>query len=133
MPKSAENPYKSRIFEDTKGIVTRGFSRPPRYDRFDNPPYMKLLSQISSDYSIFLEIFLEMRFCDVSEVPEKSVFTRLFDLFATDMLANFQDRLVMTASLHSPYGEITLRMATVHFSMSATKSLYHTSAALSRF
>ena len=40
-----------------------------------------------------------MRFCDVSEVPEKSVFTRLFDHFATDMLANFQDRLVMTASI----------------------------------
>ena len=40
-----------------------------------------------------------MRFCDVSEVPEKSVFTRLFCLFATVMLANFQDRLVMTASI----------------------------------
>ena len=40
-----------------------------------------------------------MRFCDVSEVPEKPVFTRLFDLFATDMLANFQDRLVMTTSI----------------------------------
>ena len=40
-----------------------------------------------------------MRFCDVSEVPEKSVFTRLFCVFATDMLANFQDRLVMTASI----------------------------------
>ena len=44
-------------------------------------------------------MFLEMRFCDVSEVPEKSVFTRLFDLFATSMLANFQDRLVMTTSI----------------------------------
>ena len=32
-------------------------------------------------------------------VPEKSVFTRLFRVFATDMLANFQDRLVMTASI----------------------------------
>ena len=32
-------------------------------------------------------------------VPEKSVFTRLFCVFATDMLANFQDRLVMTASI----------------------------------
>ena len=32
-------------------------------------------------------------------VPEKSVFTRLFFVFATDMLANFQDRLVMTASI----------------------------------
>ena len=37
-------------------------------------------------------MFLEMRFCDVSEVPEKSVFTRLFDLFASAMLANFQAR-----------------------------------------
>ena len=40
-----------------------------------------------------------MRFYDVSEVPEKSVFTRLFDLFASAALANFQDRLVMTASI----------------------------------
>ena len=32
-------------------------------------------------------------------VPKKSVFTRLFDLFATVMLANFQDRLVMTTSI----------------------------------
>ena len=40
-----------------------------------------------------------MRFCDVSEVPEKSVFTRLFEIFASAMLANFQDRLVMTASI----------------------------------
>ena len=32
-------------------------------------------------------------------VPEKSMFTRLFCVFATAMLANFQDRLVMTASI----------------------------------
>ena len=32
-------------------------------------------------------------------VPEKSVFTRLFSVFATCVLANFQDRLVMTASI----------------------------------
>ncbi len=32
-------------------------------------------------------------------VPEKSVFTRLFCVFATAMLANFQDRLVMTTSI----------------------------------
>ena len=32
-------------------------------------------------------------------VPKKSVFTRLFCVFATVMLANFQDRLVMTASI----------------------------------
>ena len=40
-----------------------------------------------------------MRFCDVSEVPEKSMFTRLFCVFASALLANFQDRLVMTASI----------------------------------
>ena len=38
-------------------------------------------------------------------VPEKSVFTRTFDLFVSAMLANFQDRLVMTTSitLHDAY------------------------------
>jgi len=40
-----------------------------------------------------------MRFYDAFGVPEKSVFTRLFDLFASASLANFQDRLVMTASI----------------------------------
>ncbi len=50
-------------------------------------------------YSIFLEIFLEMLFSAAFGVPEKSVFTRLFCVFATDMLANFQDRLVMTTSI----------------------------------
>ena len=56
-------------------------------------------------YSIFLEIFLEMLFSVAFGVPEKSVFTRLFCVFATDMLANFQDRglgdakAVMTASI----------------------------------
>ena len=50
-------------------------------------------------YSIFLEIFLEMLFLIAFGVPKKSVFTRLFDLFASASLANFQDRLVMTASI----------------------------------
>jgi len=50
-------------------------------------------------YSIFLEIFLEMLFLIAFGVPEKSAFTRLFCIFATAMLANFQDRLVMTASI----------------------------------
>jgi len=47
----------------------------------------------------FLEIFLEMLFSIAFGVPEKSVFTRLFCVFATCVLANFQDRLVMTASI----------------------------------
>ena len=75
------------------------FSRPPRYDRFDNPPYMNCRQADFIGYSIFLEIFLEMLFSVAFGVPEKSVFTRLFELFATVMLANFQDRLVMTASI----------------------------------
>ena len=49
-----------------------------------------------------------MRFLVAFGVPEKSVFTRLFCVFASALLANFQDRLVMTAS-------ITLRIkATPH-------------------
>jgi len=44
-------------------------------------------------------IFLEMRFLIAFGVPEKSVFTRLFRVFATCVLANFQDRLVMTTSI----------------------------------
>ena len=75
------------------------FSRPPRYDRFDNPPYMNCRVADFIGYSIFLEIFLEMRFLVAFGVPEKSVFTRLFCVFATAMLANFQDRLVVTASI----------------------------------
>ena len=58
--------------------VPKRFSRPPRYDHFDIPPYMKLLSQKSSDYSIFLEIFLEMLFSVAFGVPEKAVLTRVF-------------------------------------------------------
>ena len=49
-----------------------------------------------------------MRFCAAVGVPEKSVFTRLFKVFATAVLANFQDRLVMTAS-------ISLRILPVDF------------------
>ena len=108
--KSAENPYNTRIFEDTKGIVTRGFSRPPRYDHFDIPPYMNCRQADIIGYSIFLEIFLEMLFSVAFGVPEKPVFTRLFDLFATDMLANFQDRLVMTTSWFIGEADISLRI-----------------------
>jgi hypothetical protein len=61
-------------------------------------------------YSIFLEIFLEMRFLIAFGVPEKSVFTRLFCVFASALLANFQDRLVMTASWLIGVADITLRM-----------------------
>ena len=50
-------------------------------------------------YSIVLEILLEMRFCAVFGVPKKSVVTRLFKVFATAVVANFQDRLVMTTSI----------------------------------
>ena len=93
-------PFWRREWDSNpRGREPKRFSRPPRYDHFDIPPYMNCRSADFIGYSIFLEIFLEMRFCDVSEVPEKSVFTRLFCVFATSMLANFQDRLVMTASI----------------------------------
>ena len=40
-----------------------------------------------------------MRFCATVGVPKKSGVARLFKVFATAVLANFQDRLVMTASI----------------------------------
>ena len=40
-----------------------------------------------------------MRFCAAVGVPKKSGVARLFKVFATAVLANFQDRLVMTASI----------------------------------
>ena len=40
-----------------------------------------------------------MRFGADLGVPKKSGVARLFKVFATDMLANFQDRLVVTASI----------------------------------
>ena len=104
-----EKPRKRSVFKafwwrrerdsNPCGRVPKRFSRPPRYDHFDIPPYMNCRQADFIRYSIFLEMFLEMRFYDVWEMPEKSMFTRLFDLFATAMLANFQDRLVMTASI----------------------------------
>ena len=50
-------------------------------------------------YLIVLEILLEMRFYAAFGVPKKSGVARLFPIFASASLANFQDRLVMTASI----------------------------------
>ena len=63
-------------------------------------------------YSIFLEIFLEMLFSVAFGVPEKSVFTRLFDLFATDALANFQG------------ASITFRILLKYYTTNRSKSQY---------
>ena len=60
-------------------------------------------------YLIVLEILLEMRFYVVIGVPKKSGVTRLFPIFASARIANFQDRLVMTASEHSVPAEIIVR------------------------
>ena len=40
-------------FEPPWAFTPKLFSRQPRYDRFDMPPYMKLLSQKSSDIQFF--------------------------------------------------------------------------------
>ena len=53
-----------------------------------------------------------MRFCAAFGVPKKSGVARLFKVFATAVLTNFQDRLVMTASISlrvffSPIASIT--------------------------
>ena len=61
-----------------------------------------------------------MRFYDVSEVPEKSVFTRLFCIFATAMLANFQDHLVMTASITLRVLKLTAKSVNTKYSIVKT-------------
>jgi hypothetical protein len=66
-------------------------------------------------YSIFLEIFLEMRFLIAFGVPEKSVFTRLFSVFATDMLANFQGTIPCTHCKSSAQRQQGLVPALVYF------------------
>ena len=50
-------------------------------------------------YSIVLEILLEMRFYAAFGVLNKSGVTRLFPIFASVPIANFQDRLVMIDSV----------------------------------
>ena len=70
-------------------------------------------------YSIVLEILLEMRFCATVGVPKKSGVARLFTVFATAVLANFQDRLVMTAS-------ITLRRLPAHIRSRPGNKDYYT-------
>ena len=81
------------------GVAPKRFSRPPRYDRFDTSPYMNCRMADFIGYSIVLEILLEMRFRAACGVPKKSGVTRLFKVFASAWIANFQDRLVMTASI----------------------------------
>ena len=41
-------PYITRIFEGTEWIALRGFSRPPRYDHFDNPPCIQFYQKSQS-------------------------------------------------------------------------------------
>jgi hypothetical protein len=53
-------------------------------------------------YSIFLEMLFSVSF----GVPEKPVFTRLFDLFATDMLANVPASITLRMKLC--YGRLVL-------------------------
>ena len=81
------------------GVAPKRFSRPPRYDRFDTSPYMNCQKADFIGYSIVLEILLEMHFCAAFGVPKKSGVARLFPIFASTSLANFQDRLVMTTSI----------------------------------
>ena len=89
------------------GVAPKRFSRPPRYDRFDTSPYMNCQKTDFIGYSIVLEILLEIHFCTAFGVPKKSGAARLFTVFASVSIANFQDRLVMTTS-------ITLRIVQTH-------------------
>ena len=59
-------------------------------------------------------------------VPEKSVFTRLFELFATVVLANFQDRLVMTASITLRVCYLIVFFSPLEFSIEIISGKYFT-------
>ena len=67
-----------------------------------------------------------MRFSIAFGVPEKSVFTRLFCVFATDMLANFQDRLVMTASITLRVCYLIVFFSPLEFSIEIISGKYFT-------
>ena len=68
------------------GRVPKRFSRPPRYDHFDIPPYMNCRSADFIGYSIFLEIFLEMLFSvafgSARKVSVYKAFLRFCDRYA---------------------------------------------------
>ena len=73
---------KVRCYKAFQGFCdryARKFSRPPRYDRFDTSPYMKL--SFDRNHRIFN--FLEMRFYAALGVPKKSGVARLFTIFAS--------------------------------------------------
>ena len=67
------------------GREPKRFSRPPRYDHFDIPPYMKLLSQKSSDIHFFRNIFRNAIFGSSRSARKVSVykaFLRFCDRYA---------------------------------------------------
>ncbi len=72
-------------------IALKRFSRPPRYDHFDIPPYKR-------NYEIVLEKTLEEKLC----CPKSARVSRkhgAFSPIASVMARRFQDRFVMTASI----------------------------------
>lgn len=97
-------------FEPPWAFTPKLFSRQPRYDRFDMPPYMNCRKADFIGYSIVLEILLEMRFGAAFGVPKKSGVTRLFPIFASARIANFQDRLGMAAAWFIGEADISLRV-----------------------
>ena len=72
-------------------IALKRFSRPPRYDHFDIPPYKR-------NYEIVLEKTLEEKLC----CPKSAHVSRKYGAFspvASAVARRFQDRLVMTTSI----------------------------------
>ena len=89
--RSAEKIRCCKAFQGFCDRCARKFSRPPRYDHFDIPPYKR-------NYEIVLEKTLEEK----TLLSEKCTYfpqTRVFSPVASAMARRFQDRLVMTASI----------------------------------
>ena len=75
-------------------------SRPPRYDRFDTAPYMKLsFDRNHQIFNYFRNSFRNVLLCCCRSAEKARCYKGFFTVFVTAMLANFQDRLVMTTSI----------------------------------
>ena len=67
------------------------FSRPPRYDHFDNPPYVNCRVADFIGFIKFLDIWLDCLFFCFFGAPTKSRIARGSRVFASDWSTNFQE------------------------------------------
>ena len=81
------------------GVAPKRFSRPPRCDRFDTSPYMKLsFDRNHQIFNCFRNSFRNALFC-CCRSAEKVRCCKAFQGFCDRYAHKFSSRLVMTASI----------------------------------